>query len=106
MDRCIRSPTDHSSNEHVRENFEERPEHENQERPNGGVDGAARIHSSIAERIKLRNTPPPLASNDLLCCPLEANAFASFTRPLQKQRHLMATSTLDVKIIFTVIDCV
>jgi hypothetical protein len=33
--------------------------------PNGGVDAAARIQSSIAGRIKLRNTPPPLASNDL-----------------------------------------
>ena len=33
---------------------------------NGGVDAAARIQSSIAGRIKLRNTPPPLASNDLL----------------------------------------
>src|SRR5205807_4869593 len=34
--------------------------------PNGGVDAAARIRSSIAERIKLRNTLPPLACNDLL----------------------------------------
>ena len=34
--------------------------------PNGGVDAAARIQSSIAGRIKLRNTLPPLASNDLL----------------------------------------
>src|SRR5438105_3341975 len=29
------------------------------------VDAAARIQSSIAGRIKLRNTPPSLASNDL-----------------------------------------
>jgi hypothetical protein len=36
------------------------------ETPNGGVDAAARIHSSIAGPIKLRNTLPPLASNDLL----------------------------------------
>jgi len=28
---------------------------------------AARFHSIIAGRIKLRNTLPPLASNDLLC---------------------------------------
>jgi hypothetical protein len=33
--------------------------------PNGRVDAAARIQSSIAARIKLRNTLPPLASNDL-----------------------------------------
>src|SRR6266516_2799469 len=33
---------------------------------NGRVDAAARIQSSIAGRIKLRNTLPPLASNDLL----------------------------------------
>jgi hypothetical protein len=32
---------------------------------NGGVDAAARIQSSITGRIKLRNTLPPLASNDL-----------------------------------------
>jgi len=31
----------------------------------GGVDAAARIQSSIAGPIKLRNTLPPLASNDL-----------------------------------------
>ena len=35
-------------------------------RYNGGVDAAAQIQSSIAGRIKLRNTLPPLASNDLL----------------------------------------
>jgi hypothetical protein len=34
-------------------------------RHNGGVDAAARLHSIIAGRIKLPNTPPPLASNDL-----------------------------------------
>src|SRR6266576_5256753 len=34
---------------------------------NGGVDAAARFHSSIAGPIMLRNTLPPLASNDLLC---------------------------------------
>src|SRR3954470_1880169 len=34
---------------------------------NGGVDAAARIQSSIAGRIMMRNTLPPLASNDLLC---------------------------------------
>jgi len=33
---------------------------------NGGVDAAARIQSSIAGPIILRNTLPPLASNDLL----------------------------------------
>jgi hypothetical protein len=37
-----------------------------QESDNGGVDAAARIHARIAGRIKLRNTLPPLASNDLL----------------------------------------
>jgi len=35
-------------------------------RDNGGVDAAARIHSSIAGLIMMRNTLPPLASNDLL----------------------------------------
>src|SRR6266542_5622589 len=34
-------------------------------RYNGGVDAAARIQSSIAGPIILRNTLPPLASNDL-----------------------------------------
>jgi len=34
-------------------------------RANGGVDAAARIHSSIAGPVMMRNTPPPLASNDL-----------------------------------------
>jgi hypothetical protein len=33
---------------------------------NVGVDRAARIHSSIAEPVMMRNTLPPLASNDLL----------------------------------------
>ena len=40
---------------------------------NGGVDAAARIHSSITGRIKLRNTPPPLASNDLFGRAAELN---------------------------------
>src|SRR5215813_10666647 len=35
--------------------------------PNGGVDAAARFHSTIAGPIMMRNTLPPLASNDLLC---------------------------------------
>jgi hypothetical protein len=34
-------------------------------RANGGVDAAARIHSSIAGPVMMRNTLPPLASNDL-----------------------------------------
>jgi hypothetical protein len=34
--------------------------------PNVGVDAAARIHSSIAGPVMMRNTLPPLASNDLL----------------------------------------
>src|SRR5882762_8037791 len=34
--------------------------------PNDGVDATAQIQSGIAGRIKLRNTLPPLASNDLL----------------------------------------
>jgi hypothetical protein len=33
--------------------------------PNGGVDAAARIQSSIAGPVLMRTTPPPLASNDL-----------------------------------------
>jgi hypothetical protein len=33
---------------------------------NGGVDAAARIQSSFAAPIMMRNTLPPLASNDLL----------------------------------------
>jgi hypothetical protein len=36
--------------------------------PNGGVDAAARFHSSIAGSVMMRNTPPPLASNDLFGC--------------------------------------
>jgi len=34
-------------------------------KPYVGVDAAARIHSSIAGPVMMRNTPPPLASNDL-----------------------------------------
>src|SRR5207244_1421063 len=34
-------------------------------RDNGGVDAAARIQSSIAGPSMMRNTLPPLASNDL-----------------------------------------
>jgi hypothetical protein len=34
--------------------------------PNGGVDAAARIKAPSAAPSKLRNTLPPLASNDLL----------------------------------------
>jgi len=33
--------------------------------PNGGVNAAARFHSTIAGPIMMRNTLPPLASNDL-----------------------------------------
>jgi hypothetical protein len=40
-----------------------------QKQPNGGVDAAARIQSTIAGAIILRNTLPPLASNDLLGMP-------------------------------------
>src|SRR5262249_55471738 len=36
-------------------------------RPDGGVDAAARIHSTTAPQIILRTPLPPLASNDLLC---------------------------------------
>jgi hypothetical protein len=32
---------------------------------NGGVDAAARFHSTIAGPVMMRNTLPPLASNDL-----------------------------------------
>jgi hypothetical protein len=35
-------------------------------RPNGGVDAAARIQSSVAGPVMMQNTLPPLASNDLL----------------------------------------
>jgi hypothetical protein len=35
-------------------------------RHNGGVDAAARIKAPFAAPSKLRKTPPPLASNDLL----------------------------------------
>jgi hypothetical protein len=38
---------------------------------NGGVDAAARFHSSIAGPIMMQNTPPPLASNEWLGCPLK-----------------------------------
>jgi hypothetical protein len=38
--------------------------------PNGGVDAAARIHSSIAAPIMMRNTLPTLASNDLFGAPI------------------------------------
>ena len=34
---------------------------------NGGVDAAALFHSGIAGAVTMRNTPPPLASNNLLC---------------------------------------
>src|SRR6266404_8095379 len=37
---------------------------------NGGVDAAARIKAPFAVPSKLRNTLPPLASNDLLCSAL------------------------------------
>jgi hypothetical protein len=33
--------------------------------PNGGVDAAARFHSTFAAPVTMRNTLPPLASNDL-----------------------------------------
>src|ERR1041384_4413763 len=38
---------------------------EDEKPPNGGVDAAVRIQSSIAGPVTMRNTPPPLASNDL-----------------------------------------
>ena len=37
---------------------------------NGGVDAVARIQSSIAGPVMMRNTLPPLASNDLLAAPI------------------------------------
>jgi hypothetical protein len=37
-----------------------------EKKSNGGVDAAARIQSSIAGLDTMRNTLPPLASNDLL----------------------------------------
>ena len=50
------------------------------QRANGGVDAAARIHSSIAGPVMMRNTLPPLASNDLLggvrrLCEVTANSL-------------------------------
>jgi hypothetical protein len=42
------------------------------EPPNIGVEAAARIHSSIAGPVMMRNTLPPLASNDLLGLRLES----------------------------------
>src|SRR5260370_38342489 len=39
------------------------------EAPNGGVDAAARIKAPSAAPSKLRNTLPPLASNDLFDVP-------------------------------------
>src|SRR5437764_150069 len=38
---------------------------------NGGVDAAARIKTPFAALSKLRNTPPPLASNDLFDVPFK-----------------------------------
>src|SRR5205807_7376778 len=48
---------------------------------NVGVDAAARIHSSIAGRIKLRNTLPPLASNDLFAACLGQKRICEFHEP-------------------------
>ena|GEM_PF-7084235 len=52
--------------------------------PNGGVDAAARIQSSIAGPVIMRNTPPPLASNDLLGTHL---SIGSIGREGGKQAH-------------------
>src|SRR5712692_4262263 len=48
-----------------------------QEPPNVRVDAAARIQSSIAGPVMMRNTLPPLASNDLLGAP-SSDAGQSF----------------------------
>src|SRR5437764_10508140 len=46
-------------------------------RYNGEVDAAARIHSSIAGPVMMRNTLPPLASNDLLGVVISRRSFSS-----------------------------
>ena len=56
-------------------------------RANGCVDAAARIQSSIAGRIKLRNTLPPLASNELLCGGVSAIAYLFFEDTRQISRY-------------------
>src|ERR1700682_6134900 len=70
---------------------------------NGGVDAAARTHSNIAGRIKLRNTLPPLASNDLLCRRLRTGVNAVRWQPtfdvndlhrLTRERQRDAVGTL------------
>jgi hypothetical protein len=54
--------------------------------PNGGVDAAARIHSSIAGPIMMRNTLPPLASNDLLCALTILAGRASVAQSTDKEK--------------------
>src|SRR5215471_6619809 len=41
------------------------------------VDAAARFHSTLAGPIILRNTLPPLASNDFVRAPVDCNALLS-----------------------------
>src|SRR5882724_11120311 len=63
---CRTCPQEHTHEKHEndREPLQEFWVHK-MKTHNVGVDAAARFHSSIAGRIKLRNAPPPLASNDL-----------------------------------------
>jgi len=53
--------------------------------PNGGVDAAARFHSSIAGPIMMRNAPPPLASNDLFGGYDSLPAVNDIARPPRRQ---------------------
>src|SRR5260370_20467200 len=50
-------------------------------RPNGGVDAAARIKAPFAAPSKLRNTLPPLASNDLLYAIAATTTFTTHNMP-------------------------
>jgi hypothetical protein len=52
-------------------------------RHNGGVDAAARFHSSIAGSVMMRNALPPLASNDLLCFARRLRQALSFAKPFE-----------------------
>jgi hypothetical protein len=55
-----------------------------EKKPNGGVDAAARFHSSIAGPVMMRNTLPPLASNDLSWVASESQALHFITSRIEK----------------------
>ena len=65
-------------------------------RHNGGVDAAARIQSSIAGPVKLRNTLPPLASNELLAGVLTSEA--DWPEKYQRERRWFARR--DIAIVY------